>query len=212
MEIANKPMTLEQLREMRENTEIIGPSVLISWNGVMVYGVLDEHTDDGICAVVGAGVWLKEKDYGKTWLAYAQQPDHIDPETLPIVRQLREKMMLTEANQQHFKEERDEFELRMKETAEAANLELGRREKLIAELREQLERVTEQRDGLFELLNDVCKDVRETHVDDSVCGLCEYDGAHISESGDWDCECPGFDSDDCFCMKKSLRKKYGQEE
>lgn len=136
----------------------------------------------------------------------------IDPETLPIVRQLREKMMLTEANQQHFKEERDEFELRMKETAEAANSKLGRREKLIAELREQLERVTEQRDGLFELLNDVCKDVRETHVDDSVCGLCEYDGAHISESGDWACECPGFDSDDCFCMKKSLRKKYGQEE
>ena len=80
MEIANKPMTLEQLREMRENTEIIGPSVRISWNGVMVYGVLDECTDDGLCAVVGVGVWLKEKDYGKTWLAYAQQPAHIDRE------------------------------------------------------------------------------------------------------------------------------------
>ena len=80
MERANKPLTLEQLREMRENTEIIGPSVLISWNGVMAYGVLDEHTDDGICAVVGAGVWLKEKDYGKSWLAYAQQPAHIDRE------------------------------------------------------------------------------------------------------------------------------------
>lgn len=92
MEIANKPLTLEQLREMKENTEIIGPSVLISWNGVMAYGVLDEHTDDGICAVVGVGVWLKEKDYGKSWLAYAQQPDHIDPETLPIVRQLREEL------------------------------------------------------------------------------------------------------------------------
>ena len=89
MEIANKPLTLEQLREMRENTEIIGPSVLISWNGVMVYGVLDEHTDDGICAVVGAGVWLKEKDYGKSWLAYAQQPA---PETLSIVRPLREEL------------------------------------------------------------------------------------------------------------------------
>lgn len=82
---------------------------------------------------------------------------------------------------------------------------------IVRELREKLERVTAQRNGLFELLNDVCKDVRETHVDDSVCGLCEYDGAHISEIGDWACECPGFDSDDCFCMKKSLRKKYGQE-
>ena len=80
MERANKPLTLEQLREMRENTEIIGPSVLSSWNGLMAYGVLDEHTDDGICAVVGVGVWLKEKDYGKSWLAYAQQPAHIDRE------------------------------------------------------------------------------------------------------------------------------------
>lgn len=75
-----KPLTLEQLREMRENTEIIGPSVLISWNGVMAYGVLDEHTDDGICDVVGVGVWLKEKDYGKTWVAYAYQPARIDRE------------------------------------------------------------------------------------------------------------------------------------
>lgn len=159
---------------------------------------------------------FERKDYAAGWnsalQAISEAAPTIDPETLPIVRQLMEKMMLTEANQQHFKEERDEFELRMKETAEAVNSKLGRREKLIAELREQLERVTEQRDGLFELLNDVCKDVRETHVDDSVCGLCEYDGAHISESGDWACECPGFDSDDCFCMKKSLRKKYGQEE
>lgn len=80
MERANKPLTLEQLRAMRENTEIIGPSVLISWNGVMVYGVLDEHDEDGLCAVVGVGVWLKEKEYGKTWLAYAQQPAHIDRE------------------------------------------------------------------------------------------------------------------------------------
>lgn len=83
---------------------------------------------------------------------------------------------------------------------------------IVQQLRAELERVTKQRESLFELLNDVCKDVREKHVDDSVCGLCEYDGAHISESGDWACECPGFDSDDCFCMKKSLRDKYGQKE
>lgn len=32
------------------------------------------------------------EEYGTTWLAYAQQPDHIDPETLPIVQQLREEL------------------------------------------------------------------------------------------------------------------------
>lgn len=68
----------------------------------------------------------------------------IDPETIPIVRELREKLMLTEANQQHFKEERDEFEFKMREVAEAANAEIDRRNKTIAELREKLKRVTAQ--------------------------------------------------------------------
>ena len=69
----------------------------------------------------------------------------------------------------------------------------------------------DQRNNLFVLLDDVCKNVRERHVDDSVCGLCEYDGATIGESGEWTCECPGFERDDCFCMKKSIRKNYGQK-
>lgn len=70
----------------------------------------------------------------------------IDPETLPIVQELREKLMLTEANQQHFKEERDEFEFKMREVANAANAEIDRRNKTIAELRERLEQVTKERD------------------------------------------------------------------
>ena len=83
---------------------------------------------------------------------------------------------------------------------------------LVKELREQLVKVTNQRNELSNLLNDICKDVREKHVDDSVCGLCEYDGACIGESGDWANECPGFDIDDCFCMKKSIKQEYGQKE
>jgi hypothetical protein len=83
---------------------------------------------------------------------------------------------------------------------------------IVQELREKLERVTAQRDELFKMLNDVCKDTREQHVDESVCGLCEYDGAYIGQSGDWENECPGFNSDDCFCMKRSIIEKFGQLE
>lgn len=83
---------------------------------------------------------------------------------------------------------------------------------IVQELRAELEQVTAQRDELFKMLNDVCKDTREQHADESVCGLCEYDGAYIGQSGDWENECPGFNSDDCFCMKRSIREKFGQSE
>lgn len=82
----------------------------------------------------------------------------------------------------------------------------------IKELLARTEKAERERDELFRLLCDVCKGVREKRGDDSVCGLCEYDGAHIGESGDWVAECPGFEKDDCFHMKKSLCKKYGQKE
>lgn len=43
--------------------------------------MLDSRVEDGICASTGAsGEWLKEKDYGKTWIAYAYPPAHIDRE------------------------------------------------------------------------------------------------------------------------------------
>ena len=79
----------------------------------------------------------------------------IDPETLPIVRELREKLMLTEANQNHFKEERDLFLFKMKETAEAATSEIDRRNETICELREKLERVTAERDVALKQLSDI---------------------------------------------------------
>lgn len=71
-----EPLTLEQLREMLENDgEIIGAAVIVSEDGVLSHAVLDSRVEDGICASTGAsGEWLKEKDYGKTWLAYTYPP------------------------------------------------------------------------------------------------------------------------------------------
>lgn len=85
-------------------------------------------------------------------------------------------------------------------------------EEIVPGYRERAEKAEAQRDELFGILNGVCRDMREKSADEYVCGLCEYDGAYITESGDWANECPGFDMDDCFCMKKSMRKKFGQKE
>lgn len=61
---------------------------------------------------------------------------------------------------------------------------------------------------LVELVEEICKAQRESHVDDSVCGLCEYDGSYIGESGDWMNECPGFVMNDCFRLKSRIKEKY----
>ena len=60
-------------------------------------------------------------------------------------------------------------------------------------------------------LEEIFADLRERHVDDSVCGLCEYDGAYMGQSGDWCNECPGFDKDDCFKLSDETRKKWIEE-
>ena len=60
-------------------------------------------------------------------------------------------------------------------------------------------------------LEEIFADIRERHVDDSVCGLCEYDGAYMGQSGDWCNECPGFDKDDCFKLSDETRKKWIEE-
>jgi hypothetical protein len=60
-------------------------------------------------------------------------------------------------------------------------------------------------------LEEIFADIRERHVDDSVCGLCEYDGAYIGQSGNWYNECPGFDRDDCFKLSDKTRKKWTDE-
>ena len=53
--------------------------------------------------------------------------------------------------------------------------------------------------------------IREREGGDSVCGLCEYDGAYIGESGDWCNECPGFNRDDCFKLSDETRRKWTDE-
>jgi len=53
--------------------------------------------------------------------------------------------------------------------------------------------------------------IREREGGDSVCGLCEYDGAYIGQSGDWCNECPGFNRDDCFKLSDETRNKWTEE-
>ena len=62
---------------------------------------------------------------------------------------------------------------------------------------------------LYDILDETCKDIRERTVKDYVCGLCEYDTDH-GEYGDAN-ECPGFETDECFCMKNEIRKLCGAE-
>lgn len=65
--------------------------------------------------------------------------------------------------------------------------------------------------GLIDRFERILSDIRETKVDDSVCGMCEYDGAFIGQSGDWCNECPGFDKDDCFKLSDECRKRWIRE-
>jgi hypothetical protein len=89
------------------------------------------------------------------------------------------------------------------------NLEYDRRERK-AQLSQEgttSDMISKFIDGLEEIF----ADIRERHVDDSVCGLCEYDGAYMGQSGDWCNECPGFDKDDCFKLSDETRKKWTDE-
>ena len=61
---------------------------------------------------------------------------------------------------------------------------------------------------LVDRFEQILRDIRETNEDESVCGLCEYDGAFIGQSGDWCNECPGFDKDDCFKLSDECRKRW----
>ena len=62
--------------------------------------------------------------------------------------------------------------------------------------------------GMIDRFERILADIRETKVDDSVCGMCEYDGAFVGQSGDWCNECPGFEKDDCFKLSDRCRKRW----
>ncbi|MBR3330617.1 MAG: hypothetical protein IKG25_05290 [Mogibacterium sp.] len=49
-------------------------------------------------------------------------------------------------------------------------------------------------------------DIREKNVDDSVCGLCEYDCDHGIDG--YANECPGFERNDCFKLKEEYQKEW----
>ena len=65
--------------------------------------------------------------------------------------------------------------------------------------------------GLVDRFERILRDIRETQVDDSVCGMCEYDGAFVGQSGEWCNECPGFEKDDCFKLSDECRKRWLKE-
>lgn len=50
-------------------------------------------------------------------------------------------------------------------------------------------------------LNDIFKSIRENLCDESVCGLCQFNGDSIVE-------CPGFGRDDCFELNVYFLEKY----
>ena len=59
--------------------------------------------------------------------------------------------------------------------------------------------------SLLKDFEELCKYVRECTGDDIVCGFCEYDAGTVGEEP---IECPGFESNECSVLKKSLRKQY----
>lgn len=65
--------------------------------------------------------------------------------------------------------------------------------------------MTKTVNDLLNELEELCKMVREIHGDDTVCGYCEYDAGFIGEEP---VECPGFESNECFVLKKSFCKEY----
>lgn len=65
------------------------------------------------------------------------------------------------------------------------------------------------KDRLTILVNEIegiFADIRERNLDDSVCGLCEYDCDHGIDGSTF--ECPGFERDDCFKLKDEYRKEW----
>lgn len=65
------------------------------------------------------------------------------------------------------------------------------------------------KDRLTSLVNEIeiiFADIRERNVDDSVCGLCEYDCDHGIDGSAF--ECLGFERDDCFKLKDEYKEEW----
>lgn len=57
---------------------------------------------------------------------------------------------------------------------------------------------------LLKEFEELCKYIRESTGGDLVCGYCEYDDRTISGEH---AECPGFETDECFKLKESIRRR-----
>lgn len=84
MERANKPLTLEQLRGMANkpvwlHTFSSAKKITSVECWALVAGA-SEYSVSFVRVAVAGRMEKKCEDYGKTWLAYAQQPAHIDRE------------------------------------------------------------------------------------------------------------------------------------
>lgn len=64
----------------------------------------------------------------------------------------------------------------------------------------------EKVESLLEVIEEICRDVREKYVQDDVCGLCEYDCDYGLDG--YANECPGFERDDCFRLREDFLDKY----
>lgn len=75
------PLTLRELSELvwDNDNSYIGQHIWVKdlRFDLVLACVLDAYADDGIVAVYGANdkeEWFFEKDYGKTWIAYLEEP------------------------------------------------------------------------------------------------------------------------------------------
>jgi len=73
-----KPLTLDELREVSEEDEFGGTHIWIKDlnNGWIASAITDITTQDGVIGIwcADANDVYREKDYGKTWLAYRYKP------------------------------------------------------------------------------------------------------------------------------------------
>lgn len=68
-----KPLTLEEIDKLYKESKYVGLGVILEIYGIKCYGVIDKNNTDGILGVFSSsGICLKQKDYGKTWLAYIE--------------------------------------------------------------------------------------------------------------------------------------------
>ena len=82
---------------------------------------------------------------------------------------------------------------------------------LIESLQAQLAASQRRERAAVEDMKLIVDAVREEHCDETCCFACKFDcDTSITDSGDYACECPGFERDDCFEWR-GLQDEEGAE-